>query len=139
MKKRLLCLFMGLILILSVLLTACSSDDEESDDENNISAQTITMCVITERKVCNTEAELAKYLEVKEARILLSESGIRPHNARHSIEKRRVLLRLARSVTHIEQGEKLALLLREANVRHTARLVRRKLAGRDLALNIPDA
>ncbi|MBQ7829159.1 MAG: hypothetical protein IJ345_02705 [Clostridia bacterium] len=63
MKKRLLCLFMGLILILSVLLTACSSDDEESDDENNISAQTITMCVITERKVCNTEAELAKYLE----------------------------------------------------------------------------
>ncbi|MBE6684673.1 MAG: hypothetical protein E7592_03365 [Ruminococcaceae bacterium] len=62
MKKRLLCLFMGLILMLSVLLTACSSDDEEGQ-ENNTGAQTITMCVITERKVCNTDAELAEYLE----------------------------------------------------------------------------
>ncbi len=62
MKKRLLCLFMGLILVLSVFLTACSSDDEGADKKNT-GAQTITMCVITERKVCNTEAELAEYLE----------------------------------------------------------------------------
>ena len=62
MKKRLLCLFMGLILVLSVFLTAGSSDDEGADKKNT-GAQTITMCVITERKVCNTEAELAEYLE----------------------------------------------------------------------------
>ena len=53
---------MGLILVLSVFLTACSSDDEGADKKNT-GAQTITMCVITERKVCNTEAELAEYLE----------------------------------------------------------------------------
>ncbi len=63
MKKRLLCLFMGLILVLSVFLTACSSDDEGTDKKNNTGAQTITMCVITEKKVCNTEADLAEYLE----------------------------------------------------------------------------
>ena len=63
MKKRLLCLFMGLILVLSVFLTACSSDDEDTDKQNNTGAQTITMCVITERKVCNTEEDLAEYLE----------------------------------------------------------------------------
>lgn len=54
---------MGLILVLSVFLTACSSDDEDTDKQNNTGAQTITMCVITERKVCNTEEDLAEYLE----------------------------------------------------------------------------
>ncbi|MBE6619702.1 MAG: hypothetical protein E7626_08055 [Ruminococcaceae bacterium] len=62
MKKRLLCLFMGLILVLSVFLTACSSEDEEEEKKID-GAQTITMCVITERKVCNTDAELAEYLK----------------------------------------------------------------------------
>ena len=63
MKKRLFCLFLGLILVLSVFLTACSSEEDESGEENNIGAKTITMCVITEKKVCNTDAELAEYLE----------------------------------------------------------------------------
>lgn len=53
---------MGLILVISVFLTGCSSD-EENGESKNIGAKTITMCVITERKVCNTEAELAEYLE----------------------------------------------------------------------------
>jgi len=53
---------MGLILVLSVFLTACSSEDEEEEKKID-GAQTITMCVITERKVCNTDAELAEYLK----------------------------------------------------------------------------
>ena len=63
MKKRLLCLFLGLIMVLSVVLTACSSDDEESADvDEEIGAQTITMRMITEKDVCNTDEELAAYL-----------------------------------------------------------------------------
>lgn len=63
MKKRLLCLFLGLILVLSVFLTACSSEEEEEADvDEDTGAQTITMRVITEKKVCNTDEELAAYL-----------------------------------------------------------------------------
>ena len=58
---------MGLILVMSVLLTACStsSEDEEDEevDEASASAQTITMRLVTERRVCNSDAELAEYLE----------------------------------------------------------------------------
>lgn len=63
MKKRLLCLFLGLIMVLSVALTACSSKDEkEADVDEDIGAQTITMSVLTTKKVCNTDEELAAYL-----------------------------------------------------------------------------
>ena len=63
MKKRLLCLFLGLIMVLSVVLTACSSEDEETADvDEEIGAQTITMRLVTEKKVCNTDEELAAYL-----------------------------------------------------------------------------
>lgn len=57
---------MGLILVMSVLLTACSTsseDEEEEEDEASASAQTITMRLVTERRVCNSDAELAEYLE----------------------------------------------------------------------------
>ncbi len=55
---------MGLILVLSVVLTACSSSDEDEDsDDDSMGAQTITMRLVTEREVCNSEEELAKYLE----------------------------------------------------------------------------
>lgn len=55
---------MGLILVLSVVLTACSSsDDDEDSDDDSLGAQTITMRLVTEREVCNSEEELAKYLE----------------------------------------------------------------------------
>ena len=54
---------MGLILVLSVVLTACSSSDEEDSDDDSTGAQTITMRLISERKVCNSDEELAKYLK----------------------------------------------------------------------------
>lgn len=64
MRKRLLCLLLGLVMIASCALTACSSsDDGEADVSTNTGAKTITMRIITEKKVCNTDEELAKYLE----------------------------------------------------------------------------
>ncbi len=63
MKKRLLCLFLGLIMVLSVLLTACATEEEEGADIEVANAQTITMRLISERKVCNTDEELAAYLK----------------------------------------------------------------------------
>ena len=63
MKKRLLCLFLGLILVLSVALTACSNqEEEEADVDEDIGAQTITMSIPTTKEVCNTDEELAAYL-----------------------------------------------------------------------------
>lgn len=64
MKKRILCLFLGLIMILSVVLTGCSNDeDAEADIEKDAGAKTITLRIITEKKVCNNEEELATYLK----------------------------------------------------------------------------
>ena len=64
MKKKLLCLFLVLIMVLSVALTACSNEDEEAADvDEETGAQTITMRLVTEKKVCNTDEELADYLE----------------------------------------------------------------------------
>ncbi len=64
MKKRLLCLLLGIVMLLSVTLTACSSgDEEEVDVEEDVGAQTITMRLISEKKVCNNDTELAEYLE----------------------------------------------------------------------------
>ena len=63
MKKRLLCLLLVLVLALPVVLTACSNkDDTEADVETNTGAKTITMRIITEQKVCNSDEELEKYL-----------------------------------------------------------------------------
>ncbi len=65
MKKRILCLFLGIVMILSAMLVSCSSggDEEGADVSNNTGAKTITLSIITEKKVCNTEEELAEYLE----------------------------------------------------------------------------
>ena len=64
MKKRLLCLFLGIVMLLSVALTACStSEEEEADVDEDMGAQTITMRLISEKKVCNNETELAAYLD----------------------------------------------------------------------------
>lgn len=63
MKKRILCLFLGLIMVMSVALTACSSEEEEEADvDEEIGAQTITMRLIAEKDVCNTDEELEAYL-----------------------------------------------------------------------------
>lgn len=64
MKKRLLCLLMGLLMVLSVAFTACSnSDDDGADVTANTGAKTITMRLITEKKVFNTKEELASFLK----------------------------------------------------------------------------
>ncbi len=62
MKKRLLCLFLCLVLMLSALLTACSSGDDEDADVDDSNAQTLTMRLISEKEVCNTDKELAAFL-----------------------------------------------------------------------------
>ena len=65
MKKRLLCLFLGLVMVLaSFSFTACSSgEEEEVDVGEDMGAQTITMRLISEKRVCNNDKELAEYLK----------------------------------------------------------------------------
>jgi len=51
-------------MLLSVALTGCSQNDSTSADvDTNTGAKTITMRIITERKVFNTDKELAEYLD----------------------------------------------------------------------------
>ena len=64
MKKRILCLLMGLVMLLSVVsLVGCAQEEEEGADvAKNTGAKTITLRIISEKYVCNTEKELADYL-----------------------------------------------------------------------------
>ena len=64
--KRLLCLLLALVMLLSLCLVSCdqnTEEDAEADVDKNTGAKTITMRIITEKKVCNNDAELAEYLE----------------------------------------------------------------------------
>ena len=64
MKKRLFCLLLALVLAVPMILTACSNEDEtEADVGEDLGAQTITMRMLTDKKVFNTDAELAEFLE----------------------------------------------------------------------------
>lgn len=64
MKKKFLCLVLCVLLILPVALVGCNKkDDTEADVSKNTGAKTITMRIITEQKVFNTDAELEKFLE----------------------------------------------------------------------------
>ncbi len=64
MKKRILCLFLGLVMILSVALTGCAQEEEtEADVDKNTGAKTITLRIITEKEVCNSDEELDEYLK----------------------------------------------------------------------------
>ena len=51
MKKRILCLFLGVVMVLSMALTACSSGDEAAADVDDVGAQTITMRLVSQKKV----------------------------------------------------------------------------------------
>lgn len=63
MKKRLFCLLLGLILVLPMIFTACSDgDDAAADVSEDLGAQTITMRMVTEKKVFNTDEELETFL-----------------------------------------------------------------------------
>ena len=65
MKKRILCLLLGIVMILSVVsLVGCAQEEEEEADvAKNTGAKTITLRLISEKYVCNTDKELAEYLE----------------------------------------------------------------------------
>ena len=65
MKKRILCLLLGLVMILSVAsLVGCSQEEDKGADvATNTGAKTITLRIISEKYVCNTDKELADYLE----------------------------------------------------------------------------
>ncbi len=68
MKKRLFCLLLSLVLVLPLVLSACSGEEDSGADvSEDLGAQTITMRMVTERRVCNTDKELEDYLaELKE-------------------------------------------------------------------------
>ncbi len=65
--KRLLCLLLALVMLLSLALVSCDEkqegEDTEADVDKNTGAKTITMRIITEKEVCNNDEELAAYLE----------------------------------------------------------------------------
>lgn len=65
MKRRLLCLLLCLIMGLTMVMASCAEkeEDEAADVDEDIGAQTITMRLVSEKKVCNTDEELAIYLE----------------------------------------------------------------------------
>lgn len=65
MKKRILCLLLGLVMILSAMsFVGCAGEeDEEADVAKNTGAKTITLRIISEKYVCNTDEELAVYLK----------------------------------------------------------------------------
>ena len=66
MKKKILCVLLACFMLVSCFLfVSCTQneDDVEADVSKDTSAKTITMRVITEKKVCNSQAELEKYLK----------------------------------------------------------------------------
>ncbi len=65
MKKRIFCLALTCFMLLSsFLFVGCAQEEEEGADvAANTGAKTITMRIISEKKVCNSDAELAEYLE----------------------------------------------------------------------------
>ena len=61
MKKRLLCMALMLIMIVSaLLLVGCSKDDETSADTSSDGAKTITMWVVSEQKVSEEDEKLVE-------------------------------------------------------------------------------
>jgi len=65
MMKKLLCLLLALVMLLSLALVSCDQkeDETEADVDKNTGAKTITLRIITEKEVCNNADELAQYLE----------------------------------------------------------------------------
>ena len=62
--KRLLCLLLAVIMLLSLCLVSCGTEEEVTADvATDTSAKTITFRIISEKKVCNNPKELAEYLE----------------------------------------------------------------------------
>ena len=58
MRNRFICLTLSMLMLLTVLLTGCSKEKDTADVEQ-ISGITLTMWVITDKEVANTDAEMA--------------------------------------------------------------------------------
>ena len=64
MKKRILCMLLASVMLMSCfLLFGCAKETEEADVDTNTGAKTITMRVITEKKVYNTLDEMMDALK----------------------------------------------------------------------------
>ncbi|MBQ7380383.1 MAG: hypothetical protein IJW70_11980, partial [Clostridia bacterium] len=59
MRTRFICLTLCMLMLLSVLLTGCNQDKDVADVEQ-ISGITLTMWVISDKEVANTDAEMAE-------------------------------------------------------------------------------
>lgn len=59
MRNRFICLTLGMLMLMTVLLTGCNKDKDAADVEQ-ISGITLTMWVITDKEVANTDAEMAE-------------------------------------------------------------------------------
>ncbi len=59
MRNRFICLTLGMLMLMTVLLTGCNRDKDTADVEQ-ISGITLTMWVITDKEVANTDAEMAE-------------------------------------------------------------------------------
>lgn len=57
MRNRFICLTLSMLMLLSVLLTGCQNDDDTADVEQ-ITGITLTMWVVSDRKVANTDEEM---------------------------------------------------------------------------------
>ena len=59
MRNRFICLTLSMLMLLTVLLTGCNQKKDTADVEQ-ISGITLTMWVITDKQVANTDAEMAE-------------------------------------------------------------------------------
>ena len=59
MRNRFICLTLSMLMLLTVLLTGCNQEKDEADVEQ-ISGITLTMWVISDKEVANTDAEMAE-------------------------------------------------------------------------------
>ena len=59
MRNRFICLTLSMLMLLTVILTGCNQDKDTADVEQ-ISGITLTMWVITDKRVANTDAEMAE-------------------------------------------------------------------------------
>ncbi len=59
MRNRFICLTLGMLMLLTVFLTGCNQKKDEADVEQ-ISGITLTMWVITDKEVANTDEEMAE-------------------------------------------------------------------------------
>ena len=114
MKKRLLCMALILILVMSALfLVACSKDEEVAEDNADEGAKTITMWVVSENKVSAEDEKLveAAFSEITKSKFKVN-VDIKYFTEDEYLEKLEEAMELAQQEK--EQKELCAELLEEA-------------------------